>query len=121
MWPDHCVKGSFGAEFQKDVVVKESDIQILKGQDQWVESYSGFGSELEETGLEKILKEKGVTTVYCCGLAYDYCVGSTAESAAAAGFNTYLITDAAKSVAEASAAGMKERIVSAGVQEITSD
>jgi nicotinamidase-related amidase len=103
------------------VVVKESDIQILKGQDRWVESYSGFGSELEETGLEKTLKEKGVSTVYCCGLAYDYCVGSTAESAAVAGFKTYLLTDASKSVAEGSALGMKERIVSAGVIEISSD
>ena len=121
MWPDHCVQGSFGAEFQKDVVVKDTDIQVLKGQDQWVESYSGFGSELEDTGLAKALKEKGVGTIYCCGLAYDYCVGSTAEDGPKSGFKTYLITDAARSVAETTAVGMKERLVKAGVEEITSD
>ena len=47
-----------------------------------VESYSGFGSEFEDTGLTKKLKELDVVSVYSCGLAYDYCVGSTAESAA---------------------------------------
>ena len=81
------------------MVVKDTDIQILKGQDQWVEAYSGFGNEHEDTGLLKILQEKEVSTIYCCGLAYDYCVGSTAESGAAAGLKTYLITDASKSVA----------------------
>lgn len=31
MWPDHCVQNTFGAEFHKDIVIKDSDIQILKG------------------------------------------------------------------------------------------
>ena len=81
MWPDHCVQNQFGSEFQKDVVVKDTDIKVLKGKDKMVESYSGFGNEHEDTGLTNILKEKGVGVVYSCGLAYDYCVGSTAISA----------------------------------------
>ena len=71
-----------------------------------VESYSGFGGDGEVTGLADKLKGLGVTKVYCCGLAFDYCVGSTAEDAAKNGFETYIISDATKSVAEDSRAKM---------------
>ena len=63
-----------------------------------VESYSAFGGDGEDTQLAEQLKAAGVTKVYCVGLAYDYCVGSTAEGAAQNGFETYLIGDLAKSV-----------------------
>ena len=106
MWPDHCVQGKRGAEFHPDVVVKDSDIQILKGQNKLVESYSGFGGDGEDTGLTEKLQSYGVTKVYVCGLAFDYCVGSTAESAAQAGFHTMLIQDATRSVAKETAEKM---------------
>lgn len=51
MWPVHCVQGSQGAEYQKDVIIKETDIEVLKGKEKMVESYSGFGGDGEETGL----------------------------------------------------------------------
>ena len=41
-----------------------------------------------------------VDQVYCCGLAFDFCVGSTAESASKFGFMTFVIRDATKSVSE---------------------
>ena len=85
-----------------------------------VESYSGFGNDHEDTGLTNVLKEKEVGIVYCCGLAYDYCVGSTAESAAKAGFESFVLSDATKSVAEPTAIIMKERLSACGVKEITS-
>lgn len=71
-----------------------------------VESYSGFGNEHEDTGLVQKLKDLDVGTVFSCGLAFDYCVGSTAEDAANIGFESYVIMDATKSVAEPSAAAM---------------
>ena len=66
------------------------------------------------------LQGKGVTKLFVVGLAYDYCVGSTAEDGAKNGFTTYLITDATRSVAEPSTVTMRERMVAAGVHEITS-
>ena len=63
-----------------------------------VESYSGFGSEFENTGMTEYLKNDKITHVYVCGLAYDYCVGSTAESSAKEGFKTFCIMDASRSV-----------------------
>ena len=121
MWPVHCVQGSQGAEYQKDVLLKDTDIEVLKGQEKMVESYSGFGGDGEETGLTAMLKEKGVTKVYTCGLAYDYCVGSTAESAAKAGFESFIIMDAMKGIAPESIAKMKERLDAVNVKEINSE
>jgi nicotinamidase-related amidase len=31
MWPVHCVQGSHGAEYHKDVKLKDSDVEVLKG------------------------------------------------------------------------------------------
>ena len=82
MWPDHCVQGSTGAEYHKDLVLADSDGEVLKGQSKMIECYSGFGDYGEDTGLKQLLNDRNVGTVYCCGLALDYCVGSTAVSAA---------------------------------------
>ena len=35
----------------------------------------------------------GVSDVYVCGLAFDYCVGQTALDSKKLGFNTFLIED----------------------------
>ena len=86
-----------------------------------VESYSGFGGDGEETGLTDKLKALDISKVYCCGLALDYCVGSTAESAAQAGFQTFIISDATRSVNPDSEAKMMERIHAAKVEMIKSD
>jgi len=48
--------------------------------------------------LTSKLKANNVTKVYCCGLGFDYGVGSTAEDAAKAGFETIIIKDATKSI-----------------------
>lgn len=121
MWPVHCVQGSHGAQYHKDILVKDTDIEVFKGQVKLVESYSGFGGDGEDTGLGDILKQKGVTKVFSCGLAYDYCVGSTAESAAKLGFESFVIMDATRSVAPETARKMKTRLDAANVVEINSD
>jgi nicotinamidase/pyrazinamidase len=86
-----------------------------------VESYSGFGGDGEDTCLAEYLRSKGITKVYTCGLAYDYCVGSTAESAAKEGFETYVLMDATRAVAPETAESMKARLQEAGVKEIQSE
>ena len=55
-----------------------------------------------------------------CGLAYDYCVGSTAESAAKAGFKTKVVVDATRSVNERSHSAMKARLDKLHVTEVKS-
>jgi len=54
MWPDHCIQGGWGSEFPDDLVVKDTDINVFKGENHSVDSPSGFGnsSEGDDTGLE---------------------------------------------------------------------
>ena len=55
--------------------------------------------EQQKTELETILRNNQITRVFSCGLAFDYCVGSTAYDAAAKGFQSFIIQDATRSVA----------------------
>jgi nicotinamidase/pyrazinamidase len=120
MWPVHCVQGSRGADFHRELIISNCDFLVSKGQLDRVDSYSGFGSRPEITNLESILRENNVTKVYCVGLAFDYCVGSTARDAAELGFDTYLIKDATRSVAVESEQKMMSSLIEAGVKIINS-
>lgn len=76
---------------------------IDKGQDKRVESYSAFGPPFRSptismSGLDKTLKDHGITDLFVVGLAFDYCVKYTAIDAARHGFKTYVIEDATKAV-----------------------
>jgi len=42
MWPDHCVQGSNGCKFHKDLIMEKTDIVVQKGKNREVDSYSGF-------------------------------------------------------------------------------
>ena len=86
-----------------------------------VDSYSGFGSPPEVTTLLADLRSKNVTKLYCVGLAYDYCVGSTARDGAKNSFRTYLITDGTRAVADPSSETMRKSLADTGVTEITSE
>ncbi len=117
MWPTHCVQGSYGAEFHSELTInQDTDVTISKGQLLRVDSYSGFGSYPERTELEDVLRSKNIDVVYCVGLAYDYCVGSTAYDAAIRGFESYLLKDATRSVSGESEKIMTEKLLSVGVK-----
>ncbi|EFN78142.1 nicotinamidase [Harpegnathos saltator] len=77
LWPKHCVKGTWGAELHKDLLIMPSSKQICKGQDSDIEEYSAFGANDNKSELTKILLEIGATHLYVCGLAYDVCVKET--------------------------------------------
>ena len=100
LWPDHCVAGTSGADFAAGLETVRAHAVIRKGTDKNCYSYSGFlaADRKTPTGLAGYLKSRGVTTVFVCGLATDFCVAWTAQDAAAAGFKTYLIEDASRAI-----------------------
>lgn len=102
MWPDHCVQGTKGTEFHDELVRSENDIVVQKGMNYKVDSYSGFfdNNRKEKTNLDQILKQAGITEVYVCGLAWDYCVSFTALDAVDLGYKTYFIKDASRGISE---------------------
>eukprot|EP00004_Rigifila_ramosa_P007689 TRINITY_DN1882_c0_g1_i1.p1 TRINITY_DN1882_c0_g1~~TRINITY_DN1882_c0_g1_i1.p1 ORF type:complete len:872 (-),score=247.67 TRINITY_DN1882_c0_g1_i1:13-2559(-) len=122
MWPAHCVQGSKGAEFHPDLIQLETDLVVQKGTDKEVDSYSGFwdNGNKKQTDLERVLRERDVSTVYIGGLATDYCVSFSALDAVTAGFKTYFIEDASRGIAPDTIAKMTAKMASAGVVTVQS-
>jgi nicotinamidase/pyrazinamidase len=98
LWPDHCVQGTSGAEFHKDMESNRIATIFRKGMDPEIDSYSGFYDNNHQlnTGLAGYLKEKGADDLYFCGLAADICVYYTMLDSILEGFSATLIEDASR-------------------------
>jgi nicotinamidase/pyrazinamidase len=121
LWPVHCVQGEAGAELVAGLNTGSAHV-FLKGTDPEIDSYSGFfdNGRRKATGLGEFLKTNGITDVFVCGLATDYCVKATALDAARLGFQTHLIEDASRGIRSADVAGAIEAMRAAGVRIVTS-
>jgi len=93
-WPEHCVQGTPGADLHPALDRSLVDVVVDKGQDPVTEGYSGF----EATGLEALLRERGVDHVTVVGLATDYCVKNTALDALRHGFGVAVDSTATRAV-----------------------
>ena len=100
IWPAHCVQGTKGAEFHKDLNTLKANTIIRKGFRREIDSYSAFweNDRVTATGLEGTLKALGVNRVFICGLALDFCVVYSAVDSSIAGFDTFVIMNATKPV-----------------------
>lgn len=94
MFPPHCVAGTSGAEFHSGVDRSRSSRVFRKATQQNQDSFSGFGNP----ELEPFLRGHSIQEVFVVGLALDYCVKETALDAKRAGFDTFVILDACRSV-----------------------
>jgi nicotinamidase/pyrazinamidase len=123
LWPDHCVWGTKGAELSAALELPQAQLTIRKGYHPEVDSYSGLqeADRQTRTGLAGYLKERGIGRVFVTGLATDFCVNWTAQDAARAGFETYVVTDACRGIASGAALEAAfDAMVAAGVAKITS-
>jgi nicotinamidase/pyrazinamidase len=100
LWPDHCVQGTPDAALYKDLALPKAQVIIRKGFHQSTDSYSAFteADGKTTTGLAAYLKARGITSVYVCGLATDFCVAWTALDARKAGFKAAVIEDASRGI-----------------------
>ena len=99
-WPDHCVKGTAGADYHPDLACELIDFEVVKGTDAAIDSYSGFydNDHRSSTGLAKFLREKGVSAITVIGLATDYCVAATARDALVEGFAVTVVSAGCRAV-----------------------
>ena len=103
IWPEHCVRDTWGAELHPALETPDDTPIVRKGAN-GEDGYSGFTMRDPQTGvtiptmLDPLLREAGITDVVVTGLATDYCVKATALDAAALGYHTTLLTDAVAAV-----------------------
>ena len=119
LWPTHCVQGSDGAEFHKDLRTDPADLIIRKGFRPAIDSYSAFfeNDHKTPTGLEGYLKTRGVTDLTLVGLATDFCVAYSAIDAAKLGFAVTVPEGACRAIdLDGSLAKARDDMRAAGVR-----
>ena len=100
LWPDHCIQGSIGANFHKNLNTNNSNLILRKGCNPKIDSYSAFfeNDKSTTTGLEGYLVKKEIKRLYLCGLAFDYCVFYSALDGINLGFDVFVFQDLTKSI-----------------------
>lgn len=97
-WPVHCVRDTEGAAFSSELDLSAATV-ISKGVQPDEEGYTAFdGHDAAGKDLESLLSEAGVTRLYVCGLALDYCVKASTLGALERGLTAILLIDATRAV-----------------------
>ncbi|KQR10331.1 isochorismatase family protein [Cellulomonas sp. Leaf334] len=83
-WPVHCVAGTEGAEYHRDLVLPERTVHVVKGESR--QDYSGFQGRVVDApaGQERLtdlLLARTIAHVDVVGIATDFCVAATAIDA----------------------------------------
>ncbi len=95
VWPEHCIRQTEGAGFCRGLrIPADNRFVVSKGVSEDFDAYSGF----QGTPLKGLLQERGITRLFICGVATDYCVKHTLLGAENLGFRTLLLEDAVKGV-----------------------
>ena len=93
-WPSHCVTGTYGAQFPRQLRLP-ADVRIIsKATQAEADAYSGF----QGTDLAQELCDMGCRRVFIGGLATEYCVRATVLDARAAGFAAVVLADAVRAL-----------------------
>lgn len=101
IWPVHCVRETWGADFHRDLKVDGEVIHKATGPE---DGYSAFSvqhlptGETRGTGLEEKLAARGVERVVIVGIATDYCVRESALDALRIGFETEILREGVRAV-----------------------
>ncbi|MCE5256725.1 MAG: bifunctional nicotinamidase/pyrazinamidase [Spirochaetaceae bacterium] len=100
LWPDHCVAGTWGADFHPLLQTVHAKLILRKGRNLKLDSYSAFfeNDQTTSTGLCGCLRELSVDTVILAGLATDYCVKTSAIHASRLGFAVLVVEEGVRGV-----------------------
>ena len=124
LWPTHCVQGTRDAALHDGLQVDHAQLIIRKGFRRDIDSYSAFveADRRTTTGLAAWLHARGITRLWLCGLATDFCVAWSALDARAAGFEVTVIEDACRAIdRDGSLARAWADMAAAGVRRVFSE
>jgi nicotinamidase/pyrazinamidase len=123
LWPDHCVQGTAGADFHRDLRIPHAELVIRKGYRGQMDSYSAFfeADGKSTTGLSGYVRDRGFRRVFLVGLATDFCVCWSALDARKVGVGALVIEDACRGIdSNGSLAKAWSQMAKAGVKRIRS-
>lgn len=117
LWPDHTLQETAGAALHPDLFLPNAGLIVRKGFRKDVDSYSAFleNDHTTSTGLAGYLRDRRLSRLYLCGLAWDYCVGYSALDGNALGFEVTVIEDAVRGIDIGAMTAMTVRWKAAGV------
>jgi nicotinamidase/pyrazinamidase len=101
-WPVHCVGGTWGAELHPRL--RDIDGERTRKGTGGEDGYSAFtmanpvSGETSPTGLDELLRERGIRRVVIVGLATDYCVRATAFDAMDLGYEATVVAEGVRPV-----------------------
>lgn len=98
-WPVHCVQGTEGAEYHRNLILPPTTLHVIKGMGR--PDYSAFQGETHDFArqtLTEALRDRGVTEIVVTGIAGNYCVKASAIHAALAEFKVTVLRDLVASI-----------------------
>ncbi|MBB5344412.1 bifunctional nicotinamidase/pyrazinamidase [Tunturibacter empetritectus] len=100
LWPEHVLQHTEGAAFHPALSIPHAELILRKGFRRHIDSYSAFleNDHTTPTGLAGYLRERNLTRLFLCGLAYDFCVRYSALDGHVLGFETVVLEDATRPV-----------------------
>lgn len=123
LWPNHCVQGTAGADFHRDLEATRAQLVIRKGYHPDIDSYSAFlaADGMTATGLAGYMRERGFSHIVIAGLATDFCVAWSALDARRLGFSVTVVEDACRGIdVDGSLAAAWRQFQQAGVERVAS-
>jgi nicotinamidase/pyrazinamidase len=122
VWADHCVQDSWGAQLDAGLALGSAQLVLRKGYRAEVDSYGCFyeNDQSTATGLAAYLRARGITRVFCTGLARFACVAHSALGAARDGFAVVIVRDATAGRPRDTDAAMQSELDRAGVEWVGS-
>jgi nicotinamidase/pyrazinamidase len=100
LWPEHVVQHTEGAAIHPALHIPHTELILRKGFRRHIDSYSAFleNDHVTPTGLAGYLRERNLSRLFLCGLAYDFCVRYSALDGKVLSFETLVIEDATRPV-----------------------